>query len=79
MLCVQTHTRINLTAALQKGSVIHVGNLNTMGIVISALQRKQNARNVGLCDTTQPVVRLNPVGLNGKGSLRRKAKETRKV
>jgi hypothetical protein len=50
-----------------------------VGIVISALQRKQNARNVGLWDTTQPVVRLNLVRLNGKGSIRRKAKEAQKM
>jgi hypothetical protein len=54
MLCVQTHTRIHLTPVLQKGSVINVGNLDTVGLVISALQKKQNARNVGLWDTTKP-------------------------
>jgi hypothetical protein len=56
-----------------------VGNLDTVEIVVSALQRKQNARNVGLWDTTQPVVRLNLVRLNGKGSIRRKTKETQKM
>jgi hypothetical protein len=48
MLCIETHTRIHLTPVFRKGNVIKVGNLDTVGIVISALQKKQNARNVVL-------------------------------
>jgi hypothetical protein len=43
---------------------------------INALQKKQNARKVGLWDTAQPVARLKLAGLKRKGSIRRKAKET---